>query len=269
MYNTLRRASMVFVVAIYSLLNRSRPPLYTLAATMLVTSGAVFASSTDLAFDPLGYSLAFVANLSTAIYLVLVVPVRDKLKISNIQLVFVNALANIPILVVITLIWPPRNGFLMQFNDVQFSLLFLCSCILAMLINHSTFVNTTVNDAIAQSVASQLKDVVLLIVSVVFIDDPSSRAKGNLRGVMIGFFGSLVYGIGKVNDRLRNSTAEIPVAQKKSVQISTAAVSEKEGDESSDDEDDTRVDIPLVDANSSHQTSEQETNHNERSSPRT
>lgn len=84
----------------------------------------------------------------------------------------------------------------------------MCSCSIAVVINHAIFVNTTTNDAIAQSIASQLKDVVLLIISIVFIDDPAQRAAGNLQGVFVGFLGSLVYGIGKLRERKATKIAE-------------------------------------------------------------
>lgn len=209
MYNTLRRTSMIFVVAMHSVMNNSKPDVYTISATTLVTLGALVAGTTDLAFDPIGYTLAFTANISTAVYLVLIKRVRDKLSLSNLQLLFVNAIANIPFLAIIMILFPPNDGRLHQFSDTTFSILFFCSCAFAMVINHSIFVNTTTNDAIAQSIASQLKDVVLLAASYLFIDDPSTRAKGNVPGVMIGFLGSLVYGVGKLIKRNTTSYSQV------------------------------------------------------------
>ncbi|CAN8077024.1 unnamed protein product [Agarophyton chilense] len=200
MYNTLRRTSMIFVVAIYAFLNSTQPSIYTLTATALVTAGALWAGTTDLAFDPIGYGLAFAANLSTAIYLNILRPIRDKLQLTNLQLIFVNALANIPVLFTILMLAPRTHSLLSHFADITFSVLFFCSCAIAVVINHAIFVNTTTNDAIAQSIASQLKDVVLLVSSIAFVDDPSQRAHGNLQGVMVGFVGSLVYGVGKLVD---------------------------------------------------------------------
>lgn len=82
-----------------------------------------------------------------------------------------------------------------------------------MVINHAIFVNTTTNDAIAQSIASQLKDVVLLIISIVFVDDPAQRAAGNLQGVFVGFLGSLVYGVGKLRERNTSKTIQQPAQE--------------------------------------------------------
>lgn len=214
MYNTLRRTSMIFVVAIHCGMHRVRPTSYTVAATAFVTIGALLASSSDLAYDPLGYALAFTANISTAIYLVLLRPVRDKLQLSNLQLLYVNALANIPVLAIIILAMPPKDGVLALFSNLTFSILFLCSCSFAVVINHAIFVNTTTNDAIAQSISSQLKDVVLLITSIAFVDDPKQRAAGNLQGVFVGFLGSLVYGVGKLVDKRRATQQPIEPTSK-------------------------------------------------------
>lgn len=208
MYNTLRRTSMIFVVAIHCTLHKTRPSPYTVGATALVTVGALIASSTDLAYDPLGYALAFTANISTAIYLVLLRPVRDKLQLSNLQLIYVNALVNVPVLFGIILMFPADEDFVDSFEEPLFLLLFFCSCALAVVINHAIFVNTTTNDAIAQSISSQLKDVVLLITSVFFVDDASQRAAGNLQGVFVGFLGSVVYGIGKLLERRASRKAD-------------------------------------------------------------
>lgn len=208
MYNTLRRTSIIFVVTLHSLMHASRPSVYTVAATALITLGAVVATSTDLTFDLVGYSLAFAANASTAAYLVLLRPVRDRLSLTNLQLLYVNALVSVPCLAVVLVLMPPTGSILPLFSNVMFVALFFCSCSFAMVITHAIFVNTTVNDAIAQTIAAQLKDVLLLVCSVLFVDDPKGRGKGNLIGVGIGFIGSLVYGVGKLKDRNARASEE-------------------------------------------------------------
>lgn len=200
MYNTLRRTSIMFVVVLHALQSRTKPTLTTLAASIIITIGAIYASRSDLAFDATGYSLALCANLVTSFYLILVRPVRDKLSVTNIQLVYLNAVANIPTLLLIMSISRPSARQLLESIITKPTLffLFLASCILSTVINHAIFLNTTVNDPVAQSIAAQLKDVVLLFLSVAFIDDPSKRAHGNVQGALTGFVGSLVYAIGKM-----------------------------------------------------------------------
>lgn len=96
-----------------------------------------------------------------------------------------------------------------------------------MVINHAIFVNTTTNDAIAQSIASQLKDVVLLVLSIAFVDDPAQRASGNLQGVFVGFMGSVVYGIGKLRGKGTSTVAQPPAQEATSTDSDLA--SEKAG----------------------------------------
>lgn len=199
---------MIFVVTIHCVMNNTTPSLYTIAATALVSFGALVASRTDLAFEPIGYGLAFAANISTAIYLVLLKPVRDKLQLSNLQLVYVNALSNIPVLALVMITMPPEPEFLENFIELDFCLLFFCSCTIAVVINHAVFVNTTTNDAIATSIASQIKDVALLIISILLVDDPEKRASGNLQGVGVAFAGSAIYCLGKLRQQLANPPVE-------------------------------------------------------------
>lgn len=207
MYNTLRRSSIVFVVILHSIQTHTRPTSFTLAAAFIVTFGAIYAARTDLAFDFVGYTLALIANVVTSLYLILVKPVRDKLGFTNIQLVYLNAVANIPILFIMILIIQPSVTHLLHAFRASFTslFLFLASCMLSCIINHAIFVNTTVNDAVAQSIAAQLKDVILLTASVAFIDDPSKRGHGNIQGAMTGFIGSVVYAIGKLVNHLKIS----------------------------------------------------------------
>jgi hypothetical protein len=199
MYNTIRRTSLLFVVALHSWSTGSYPASYTVIATVLTLAGALFASVTDLTFDPVGYALAFLANASTAIFLVLLRPVRDRLKYSNMQLLFFNTLCIAPLLVVLLVIMPPKDSILPLFSSSSlFCVLFALSCGMAVIITHATYVNTTVNDAVTQTISAQVKDVLLLSASFFFVDNPAGRASGNLVGVMIGFIGTVIYGLGKL-----------------------------------------------------------------------
>jgi hypothetical protein len=202
MYNTLRRTSILFVVGLHALSARAAPSLYTVASTSLTLAGAFYASMHDLTYDPVGYALALAANVATAVYLVRLRPVRDALGLTNLQLQLLNTAAVVPLLAVLLVLSPAPAPVAHMFlgPDLKFQTLFLSSCVLAMALTHSTYVNTTVNDAVAQTVSAQVKDFVLLAVSYLLVDDPAGRAKGNLVGVGVAFFGSIVYGYGKLRE---------------------------------------------------------------------
>jgi hypothetical protein len=207
MYNSIRRTSLLFVVVLHSWSTKSYPAIYTVTATGLTLAGALVASMTDLEFDPFGYSLAILANASTAIFLVLLRPVRDRLNYTNMQLLFFNTLCITPLLGCLLFVMPPQRSILPLFSSSsRFCILFALSCAMAVVITHATYVNTTVNDAVTQTVSAQVKDVLLLSVSYFYIDSAAGRASGNVFGVAIGFCGSVIYGFGK----LRESRAETP-----------------------------------------------------------
>jgi solute carrier family 35 len=208
MCNTIRRTSIVFVVAVHALVENRPPTRHTVAATVLTIAGAVIAGSRDLAFDTAGYALAITANASSALYLVLLCPVRDKLGFTNLQLMFVNTACIVPLLAALLVALPPpplrflpRDIMSQLAMSPTFALIFASSCSMAMILSHATYINTTVNDAVVQTVSAQIKDVVLLLVSFLFIDSSVGRAKGNLYGVIIGFFGSIIYAIGKLQQK--------------------------------------------------------------------
>lgn len=238
MYNTLRRTSIVFVVAFQAFATRTTPAKYVVIAAAIVIMGALYASGGDLAFDMRGYALSLIANIATAFYLVLVRPVRDRLRVTNLQLVFINALANIPILSLLVAQSPPSRETLSFLTERTIAPLFAASCTLAVTINHATFVNTTTNDPVAQSIAAQVKDVLLLIISVVMVDDSSQRAPSNIHGVMIGFGGSVIYAFGKLRDRLTKTEEGEKTGSK--AEISQAEGS-SEGEEDKDSYDEERA----------------------------
>jgi solute carrier family 35 len=212
MYNTIRRTSLLFVVVLHSWSTKSYPARYTVTATGLTLAGALFASMTDLSFDPFGYSLAILANASTAIFLVLLRPVRDRLNYTNMQLLFFNTLCITPLLLCLLFIMPPHDSILPLFSaSSTFCILFALSCALAVVITHATYVNTTVNDAITQTVSAQVKDVLLLSASYFFVDSAAGRGKGNLVGVAIGFCGSVIYGFGKLHESRSETTSGNPL----------------------------------------------------------
>jgi hypothetical protein len=211
MCNTLRRTSIVFVVAFEALTYRAWPSRYTILATALSVYGALHAARGDLKYHQQGYAVAFLANVSSSIYLVMVRPVRDLLDVSNLQLQFLNTVFIIPILVCAMALSPlaPHHSLTTGAHprDAAFYFLFVSSCLLAMTITHATYISTTVNSAVTHVIAALVKDAILLLVSLLF-DSGHDRAKGTtITGVLLSLLGSVVYGAGKVVQSSRDARA--------------------------------------------------------------
>lgn len=218
MYNAVRRTSILFVTALAAAQARTRPRGPALTATALTIVGAAAAARRDLGFAPAGYALAVAANAATAAYVVLLRPTRDALALTNAQLMHLNAAGATPLLLIVQAI---AGG-----GEVEWgagALVFLAvSCVLALVISHATAVNTVRNDAVAHTLSAQVKDVVLLAASVLVVDDPRSRAPGNIAGVLLGFSGSVVYAIGKLRE-----SGECPVNKGKKVTNEQGSRTEK------------------------------------------
>lgn len=133
LYNTLRITGIMFVIGLHAQQCRTRTTLTTLAATVIITDGAIYASTSDLAFDTTSYSLTLCANLVTAFYPTLVRPVQNKESIINIQLAYLKAVTNIPILLLTMFISKPsvRQFLLSIVTKPILFFLFLASCTLS------------------------------------------------------------------------------------------------------------------------------------------
>lgn len=206
MYHTLRRTSIIPVLLLQWHFDRRMPTKYTWIATAVIVSGGSAAIKSNLRWEPKTYALAFSANITTAYYLTRLKHVRDSLNISNLQLVYLNNMFAFPLLLALFLANPPQAATWALFRNTIFTVMFVCSSLLAIVLNHAVYVNTTVNDAIAHTVSCQVKDMLLLIISVVFIDDAKYRSTGMLLGALVEFSGSVIFAIGKIKNASSESS---------------------------------------------------------------
>lgn len=209
MYHTLRRTSIVAVLLAQWILLGLLPSRATLAATALIVSGAFAAVATNLRFELAAYVLAGAANIATAVYLVRLKDVRDYCNVSNLQLLFINNVYALPALLAVLIASPPEAAVWARFAIPEFTFLFLASASFALVLNHAVYVNTTVNDAVAHTISTQIKDVVLLAISIIFVDDAKLRSRGMLDGALVAFAGSLVYALGKLREKFGSKAVEI------------------------------------------------------------
>lgn len=114
MHNTLHKTSVTSVIGRNALQLQTNTTLTTQAGTAIITIGAIYASTSDYAFYGTGCSLILRSNMVTVFFFILVHPARDKLSITNIQLVHLNAVANIPTLFIILFISRPSDRQLPQ-----------------------------------------------------------------------------------------------------------------------------------------------------------
>lgn len=221
MYTTLRRTTVVFVMILEYIISRKTSSLTIKVSVGLMILGALIAGVRDLNFDMVGYMIVVIYNLCTALYLVLINHISSQEKSRNgnsllgssssssssltlqkldkYDFMFYNNLISIPMLLVIIIgtgetVHAIESPYWSHFG---FILSLLASSSLAFAINYTIFWNTAVNSALTQTVSGQAKDVVVVLLGFILFDDAHFDPI-NMFGVIIGFGGSILYGMTKI-----------------------------------------------------------------------
>ena len=104
-YNTLRRSGILLVIAVeyfmYAGRLPSRPILF---SVMIIVLGTLIAGMRDLSFNLLSYSIAMIANLLTALYIVLVKYYGKVLNLEPLSLLYYNNLISLPLAMLMSLV---------------------------------------------------------------------------------------------------------------------------------------------------------------------
>jgi solute carrier family 35 protein len=203
MYNTLRRTTVAFVLILEYLVLRVVPSIPTLGCVAAMTVGAVWAGSKDSAFDFYGYGMIFLANMTSALYVVLVRKVKQSTSWNNTDILYLNSMLSAP-LVLMLLLWRgelvPLYHKGWQAYPWSFYAVFLVACLMGFIINHSIYYNTNTNSPLTQTVSAQVKDVILLAASAPF--DGTSAIIDNLAGILISLLGSVAYSVIKYREHV-------------------------------------------------------------------
>ncbi|XP_008785782.1 UDP-N-acetylglucosamine transporter UGNT1-like [Phoenix dactylifera] len=160
MYTTLRRTTVVFTMIVECLLTGQKYSSSVVGSVALIVFGAFVAGAWDLSFDAYGYSIVFIANIATAIYLATIARVGKSSGLNSFGLMWCNGLVCGPIFFFWTFIWGDLK-LTMNFPHLYspgFQAVMLLSCIMAFFLNYSIFLNTTLNSAVTQTICGNLKD---------------------------------------------------------------------------------------------------------------
>ncbi|KAF3670047.1 putative potassium channel SKOR-like [Capsicum annuum] len=218
MYTTLRRTTVFFtMVAEYFLAGKKyssyvvtwrflRVGLYYLIFESLrhttkcpfsvgiIILGAFLAGARDLSYDFYSYTIVFISNITTALYLACISRIGESSGLNSFGLMWCNGIICTPIL----LIWTAYRGDLEATRNFPylythgFQAVIFLSCALAFLLNYSVFLNTTINSALTQTVCGNLKDLFTVGFGwLVFRGLPFDLL--NIVGQCLSFLGSCLY----------------------------------------------------------------------------
>lgn len=194
MYTTLRRTTVAFTMIMEYFLagQKYTPPV--VGSVGLIVLGAFVAGARDLSFDFFGYTVVFLSNITTAIYLATIARIGKSSGLNSFGLMWCNGVICGPLL----LLWTFLHGDLettINFPHLLspgFLVVLLFSCVLAFFLNYSIFLNTTLNSAVTQTICGNLKDLFTIGLGwILFGGLPFDFL--NVFGQFLGFLGSGLY----------------------------------------------------------------------------
>ncbi|XP_022731806.1 nucleotide-sugar uncharacterized transporter 3-like [Durio zibethinus] len=202
MYTTLRRTTVAFTMIVEYLLTGRKHSSYVVGSVGIIILGAFVAGARDLSFDAYSYSIVFIANICSAIYLASIARIGKSSGLNSFGLMWCNGIICAPIL----LFWTSFKGDLdamMSFPYLHsrgFQVVMLLSCIMAFLINYYVFLNTTLNSALTQTICGNLKDLFTIGLGwLLFGGLPFDLM--NVVGQSLGFSGSCFYAYCKLKGK--------------------------------------------------------------------
>ncbi|KAL3633590.1 UDP-N-acetylglucosamine transporter ugnt1 [Castilleja foliolosa] len=199
MYTTLRRTTVVFTMIVEYILVRQRYTRPILGSVGLIVLGAFIAGARDLTFDSYGYTVVFLSNITTAIYLATIARIGKSSGLNSFGLMWCNGILCGPVWTLIRGDLEITMNFPYLFSP-GFLLVLLLSCILAFFLNYSIFLNTTLNSALTQTICGNLKDLFTITLGwVIFGGLPFDLL--NVIGQLLGFFGSGMYAYYKLTEK--------------------------------------------------------------------
>lgn len=202
MYTTLRRTTLgITMIVEYLLVGQKHSP-YVISSVIVIIIGAFVAGARDLSFDAYGYTIVFMANICTAVYLASIARIGKSSGLNSFGLMWCNGIICLPVL----LLWTLLSGDLevtLNFPHLYstgFQAVLLLSCSMAFLINYFVFSNTILNSALTQAICGNLKDLFTIGLGwLLFGGLPFDFL--NVVGQSISFFGSCLYAYYKLKGK--------------------------------------------------------------------
>ncbi|XP_061752869.1 nucleotide sugar transporter SLC35D2-like isoform X2 [Nerophis ophidion] len=194
MFTVLRRFSILLTMVFEVILLRKWYSGYVQVSVVTMMLGAVIAASTDLTFDPQGYTFIMINNLLTAASSVYLKKKLNSQDLNTFGLLYYNAVT----MVLPTLLYCWYTGDLAKgvyfpgWCDWMFATQFLLSCVLGFVLMLSVMTCTHHNSALTTSIVGCVKNVLVTYVGVVLGGD-YIFSWTNFLGLNVSIAGSLLY----------------------------------------------------------------------------
>lgn len=204
---TLRRLTALVIIPLEFLVVGKKPTLSKTVPVMIMLLGAFITGFGDLYFDILGYSVVLLNDFATAGYLVFTNKAGSD-DLGKFGTIFYNTLISCPMLFILCIIFGDFK-YVMEFEYLEegfFQISFICSAMLAFLVNLTTVWCTQANSALTTSVTGQTKNILTTLLGMVLFQDFKPTPLANL-GIFISITGSMFFAYLKYKDKQAKQSA--------------------------------------------------------------
>ena len=215
MQTALRRFSILLTMLLEILILKKRQETKIVTCVLVMVFGSVVAASNDLAFNLLGYSFVMLNNACTASQGVYVKKKLQNNDLGKLGLLFYNSLICYPILLMIV----SQNGDMVKVREFQgwgnmvFTLEFLMSCVMGLVLNFSIFLCTQYNSALVTTVIGCLKNILITYLGILFPTEDYIFSWINFIGLTISIIGSIFFAYFSFSLKNKKSQSSIEVAE--------------------------------------------------------
>jgi drug/metabolite transporter (DMT)-like permease len=196
-YNVLKRLNPVFSLVLDFAVRRSIPTAGVLLGVFLIAAGAVVTSQGDLEFEPFGYTVAIIAAMCQALYLVLAKKAQDVVQVSQWDLLYFTAVFNCCIFAPLSSheVEPLQAFWAKQADPTIIVAMLAGYVVLGGSLNYVTFWGTTTNSPTTVGVAGNFKGVLSTVAGLI---QGAKLTSVGLSGLALSASGGCVYTFAKM-----------------------------------------------------------------------
>ncbi|KAH3732110.1 UDP-galactose/UDP-glucose transporter 7 [Pelomyxa schiedti] len=202
-YTTLKRMTTLFVIAGEFLVMRKAVPTNEVISVVLMALGALIVGFGDWIFNAWGYFLTLLSCAMTAGYLLRIGAVKEKVKVSEFEVMLYNNLLSLPLVIVLVILLDSdgvlRFPYLFNFGFLVF---FFGSAIQAFFLNYFMFLCSSINSPLTTSVTGQIKAVLGSFLGLIILQQDVTVTALLMMGLFISSAGSVYYGYVKYQQQL-------------------------------------------------------------------
>ncbi|KAL7745907.1 hypothetical protein RI367_008784 [Sorochytrium milnesiophthora] len=204
LYNALRRTGIMFVLFFEYISTGSLPSHRAARCLALLMFGAICACMENARGNAASYGVAFLSNVATAVYMVLIKRTNAELNLESMDLYVRISMLCLPVLLLYVAVTGELSvflggGYAHAANPALYLWLAL-SLSAAFGLNYVIYLNTITNGPLGQCVAAQIKDSLILLIGL-FMFSTQAKSALMVSGLLCSLAGGVWYSSVSLSER--------------------------------------------------------------------